>query len=70
MIDYQRELDHAEILISQERFAQAESKLETVLSQYAEDSVALQFMAIAKMGLEKWEEARQLLHILIAKHPG
>ncbi|MBK9735309.1 MAG: tetratricopeptide repeat protein [Saprospiraceae bacterium] len=68
-MDLFRQISRADVLLGQSRFTQAEELLERLMSVGVENVEIFKMMAIAKMGLHKYEDASQLCTIIIEQNP-
>ncbi|MGB4960264.1 MAG: tetratricopeptide repeat protein [Saprospiraceae bacterium] len=67
--DFARQMSHADVLISQGRFDQAEAILERLLATGYEGNEIMKMMLIAKMGLSKPKEAEELCTLILQRKP-
>ena len=67
--EFVRQMSHADVLLSQGRFGQAEEILERLMATGYEGTDIMKMMAIAKMGLKKYEPAEELCRMIITHHP-
>jgi tetratricopeptide (TPR) repeat protein len=67
--EFVRQMSHADVLLSQGRFGQAEDILERLMATGYEGTDIMKMMAIAKMGLKKYGPAEELCRMIISHHP-
>jgi tetratricopeptide (TPR) repeat protein len=67
--EFVRQMSHADVLLSQGRFGQAEEILERLMATGYEGTDIMKMMAIAKMGLKKYGPAEELCRMIVSHHP-
>lgn len=67
--DFIRQISHADVLLSQGRFDQAEAILDKLLATDIELFEVQKMMAIAKLGLGKYQEAEELCQYILTQSP-
>jgi len=64
-----RELQRAEVLISQKRYVDAESILREAIQNYPEASLIKYYLAVALLGQNRNDQAEQILRIIVGEEP-
>ncbi len=67
--DFLRQMSHADVLLSQGRFEQAEHILIRLMATGYEGPELMKMMAITKAGIGEYAEAEELCQIILSKHP-
>lgn len=67
--EFARQVGHADVLLSQNRFKQAEEILKKLLATGYEQSYLMKMMAVAKLGLGERDAAEELIKIVMSQQP-
>ncbi|MBC7885473.1 MAG: tetratricopeptide repeat protein [Saprospiraceae bacterium] len=68
-MEFLRQISRVDVLLGQSRYAQAEKLLENLMPHGADNIEILKMMAIAKMGLHKYDDADQICKVIMEQHP-
>ncbi|MBK8514856.1 MAG: hypothetical protein IPL55_00790 [Saprospiraceae bacterium] len=68
-IEFARQFSHADVLLSQGRYKQAEDILDRLVATGFEDNDLFRMLAVAKMGLKKYDQAEELCRMVISRNP-
>ncbi|MBK7697789.1 MAG: tetratricopeptide repeat protein [Saprospiraceae bacterium] len=67
--EFLRQISHAEVLLSQGRFNQADDILKRLLATGYDGPELIKMMAVTKAGLGDYQAAEDLIRMILSKHP-
>lgn len=67
--EFARLMGHADVLLSQSRFKQADEILQKLLATGYEQPDLMKMMAVAKLGLGDRQAAEEIIKIMMSRHP-